>query len=466
MVRSACLVLVALLLTVLCAPASAQLLDRSGSSERSHLSQDPQVKQARTLIGNEQHQAALEVLRPLLAAQSADKRADITDIRFLVGLSAIAVASQSDNPAKTELLGEAIAALRAILIDHPQLTRVRLELARAFFLKGDDDLSKTHFDRVIAGDPPAPMLANIRRFLHVIRARRRWSGYFSFNFEQNDNLNSGTETEVVYLFGLPFTLNEGSRPRSGNSIAFAAGREYQQPLGEHLRWRFGVDATHHKYRSNDADQTSLSLRTGPRWLTSRRSEYGLQATAGQQWVASKRNSTNYGLRFNARHQLSRQIGINGQVSWKRTVPIGGSDSIDVGYSLNATYLFSPLLQGSAGIGLSHSRPQPKRPNSGSRSRSFNLGLNRIFSRGWTVGSSLGWSQTRHGSNVQGTAQPQSQLQRQRDRKRVARLFLLNRGFTLFGFSPQFIVAQERQQSNSPRHIYQRTRFDLRFVRQF
>ncbi len=246
MVRSACLVLVALLLTVLCAPASAQLLDRSGSSERSHLSQDPQVKQARTLIGNEQHQAALEVLRPLLAAQSADKRADITDIRFLVGLSAIAVANQSDNPAKTDLLGEAIAALRAILIDHPQLTRVRLELARAFFLKGDDDLSKTHFDRVIAGDPPAPMLANIRRFLHVIRARRRWSGYFSFNIEQNDNLNSGTETEVVYLFGLPFTLNEGSRPRSGNSIAFAAGREYQQPLGEHLRWRFGVDATHHK----------------------------------------------------------------------------------------------------------------------------------------------------------------------------------------------------------------------------
>ena len=235
-------------------------------------------------------------------------------------------------------------------------------------------------------------------------------------FEQNDNLNSGTETEVVYLFGLPFTLNEGSRPRSGNSIAFAAGREYQQPLGEHLRWRFGVDATHREYRGNDADQTSLSLRTGPRWLTSRRSEYGLQATVGQQWVASKRNSTNYGLRFNVRHQLSRQLGINGQVSWKRTVPIGGSDSIDVGYSLNATYLFSPLLQGSAGIGLSHNHPQPKRPNSGSRSRSFNLGLNRIFSRGWTVGSSLAWSQTRHGSNVQGTAQPQSQLQRQRDRQ--------------------------------------------------
>ena len=102
MIRSACLVFV-LLLTVLCAPASAQLLDRSGSSERAHLSQDPQVKQARTLIGNEQHQAALTVLRPLLAAQSADKRADITDIRFLVGLSAIALANQSDNPAKTDL---------------------------------------------------------------------------------------------------------------------------------------------------------------------------------------------------------------------------------------------------------------------------------------------------------------------------------------------------------------------------
>ena len=464
MIRTMRLLLV--LLMVLCAPASGQLLERTSSSERAHLSQDPLVNQARTLIGNEQHQAALDVLRPLLAAQSADKRADITDIRFLIGLSAIALANQSDNPAKTELLDEAIAALRAILIDHPQLTRVRLELARAFFLKGDDDLSKTHFDRVIAGDPPAPMLANIRRFLHVIRARRRWSGYFSFNIEQNNNLNSGTETEVVYLFGLPFTLNENSRPRSGNVIVFAAGREYQQPLGEHLRWRFGVDATHYKYLSNDPHQSRLSLRTGPRWLLSRRSESSLQVTLGQQWRASKRNSADYGVRLNARHQLSKRLGLSANTSWKRTAPIGGSDSIDVGYSLNTTYLFSPLLQGSAGIGLSHSRPQPKRPNSGSRERRFNLGLNRIFSRGWTVGSSLAWSKTRHGRNVQGTAKPQSQLQRQRDRKRVARLFLLNRGFTLFGFSPQFIVTQERQQSNSPRHVYQRTRFDLRFVRQF
>ena len=47
-------------------------------------------------------------------------------------------------------------------------------LARAFFLKGDDALARRHFERVLAGDPPPAMAANIRRFLRAIRDRRKW----------------------------------------------------------------------------------------------------------------------------------------------------------------------------------------------------------------------------------------------------------------------------------------------------
>ena len=61
-----------------------------------------------------------------------------------------------------------------MLIDRPGVVRVRLELARALFLKGENDLSRRHFEHVLAGNPPAPVLANVRRFLAEIRARRRW----------------------------------------------------------------------------------------------------------------------------------------------------------------------------------------------------------------------------------------------------------------------------------------------------
>ncbi|WP_424945775.1 surface lipoprotein assembly modifier [Candidatus Spongiihabitans sp.] len=70
------------------------------------------------------------------------------------------------------------------------------------------------------------------------------------------------------------------------------------------------------------------------------------------------------------------------------------------------------------------------------------------------------SRQRHGLNA-----PFSNQHRV-DRKRAVRLFLLNRGVTVFGFSPQIIATRERQQSNFELDHYRRDRVDLRFVRQF
>ena len=76
----------------------------------------------------------LVVLRPL-AVQAPDR----ADILFLIGLAAI---EASQNPGiaqagRDRLLDEAIAALRAMLIERPELVRARLELARAFFDAAD-----------------------------------------------------------------------------------------------------------------------------------------------------------------------------------------------------------------------------------------------------------------------------------------------------------------------------------------
>ena len=65
------------------------------------------------------------------------------------------------------LLDEAIIALLAILVDRPELVRVRLELARAFFYKGEDTLARGHFERVLAGEVPEAVKVNVQRFLVV-----------------------------------------------------------------------------------------------------------------------------------------------------------------------------------------------------------------------------------------------------------------------------------------------------------
>ena len=94
---------------------------------------------ARTLVDQGRFDEALEILRPLQRA-----RPNEPNVVFLRGLAASGAArdpglAEEDRDA---LLDEASAAFRAMLIDRPELVRVRLELALAFFLKGEDDLAR------------------------------------------------------------------------------------------------------------------------------------------------------------------------------------------------------------------------------------------------------------------------------------------------------------------------------------
>ena len=58
---------------------------------------------------------------------------------FDLGMTALELAEQADrNAERRELYDKATQAFRAILVNRPELIRVRLELARVFFLKGQD----------------------------------------------------------------------------------------------------------------------------------------------------------------------------------------------------------------------------------------------------------------------------------------------------------------------------------------
>ena len=116
------------------------------------------IGEARALMKERRYLQALAVLQPLAGQRPVQMNA-----LFLIGLSSIGASQQAgvSEQARDTFLDTAIAALRRMLVGEPGLVRVRLELARAFFLKEEDRLATRHFEQVLAGQPPAAVALNI-----------------------------------------------------------------------------------------------------------------------------------------------------------------------------------------------------------------------------------------------------------------------------------------------------------------
>ena len=218
---------------------------------------------------------------------------------------------------------------RAMLFRRPALVRVRLELARAFFLKGEDRLARRHFEQVLAGTPPAPVALNVNRFLNIMRARKRWSLRLGAALLPDTNIGARSDERIIYIdFGsqrLPFRRNQEELTTSGIGVSAWLGGEYQYPLGDPgtgsgaSRWRLraGGNISRREYRTSEFDTMTVSGHVGPRWLIGRASEASLFLSGLHHWTGSGLEEPSHhdiGLRVEGRHRLIRRTTVNGQLS--------------------------------------------------------------------------------------------------------------------------------------------------------
>lgn len=424
----------------------------------SHLSTDAEVNAARELIQRAEYGTALTILRPLVAGLRAHQsRADFTDMRFLLGIAAIAQAQQTEGAAAKQLLTEAVAALRAILIDRPGLIRVRLELARAFFLARDDGLAEKHFRRVLAGKPHAAIRANINQFLVAIAKRDKWSGYLQVRVEENDNVNQGPTTDTITIFGLPLALNAESKPQTATSIGIFAGTAYTAKVGEKWRWVSGVDIARVEFERREFDQTIARVRSGPKYLPSARSEVSLQGIGGQRYVARERVATENGLQVTAARRANEKLRWTYRGQRLHIRHDNATNQTETAHNIGGEYLFSPVVRGRFTLGVNSVREDGRHHQ---RERTADVELSKLFARGWTCGGGVRFARTKHAESVLLSDEKRV------DRDRAHRLFCLNRKLTLMGFSPQLTITRDEQNSNADLHTYRRTRAGLTMVRQF
>ena len=426
---------------------------------------------ARTLIRNRRFDEALAVLRPLARGKAVE-----AFILFLYGLAAIEAAQKTglSEDARAALLDEAIAAFRTMLVARPELVRVRLELARAFFLKGEDSLATRHFELVLAGKPPAPVALNVNRFLNIMRARKRWSLRIGAALAPDSNIGAGSDERTIFINGLPFRRDQEELTSSGVGISAWLGGEYQYPLGDpgtgsgagSWRLRAGGDLSRKEYRESTFDQMTVSGHVGPRWLIGRASEASLLLSGVHHWTGSGLEEPSHhdiGLRIEARHRLNRRTTVNARASRherrydERTHLDGPITDVSVGVG----WVTSPTVRIDASVGWSRERTETERWRNSRRW--VQLGATAALPWGFTVGGSgtLRWTEYEGDwfpFTIDGS--PRSDI------TRSLRVFAHNRALTLQGFSPQVSVVQEQRTSTAQLHDYERIFGELRFVRLF
>ena len=416
--------------------------------------------QAQALIKAGRFAEALGVLRPLLDEQVVEPNA-----LFLYGLAALEASQHPEvaEDVRDALLDEAIGAFRTMLVEAPGLVRVRLELARAFFLKGEDDLARRHFEAVLAGDVPEPVAANIRDFLAAMEARNRWSFSLGAALAPDSNIGADSAERTIYIFGLPFQRDAEELTTSGIGVSVWGGAEYQVPLAERWRLRAGGEAARREYGGSDFDQLFLATHLGPRWLADPTTAASLLASARQRWTGTAPDNRELGARLEVGHRVSPQVTVSGRASWHdrryRNRPWLDGPVMDA--SLRGSWVVTPTVRAELSAGYGQERPESLTHRN--RSRWLGAGVSVILPLGFTVGGGgeVRWTDfedewIRHTPPGEDRA----------DRTHSLRLSLHHRALTLYGFSPELVVVREERETNAQLYDYQRTHGELRFVRQF
>jgi len=185
------------------------------------------------------------------------------DFDFFYGLAAV----------ESGRLGEGVLALERYLLNFPANDRARLELARAYFLLGEDARARDEFVSIRDKNPPQQILLTIDRYLDAIRIRQgRYETtsrfYVEAGFGRDSNVNSGVASSSLNLptLGNVFVSPAGTR-LGDRFLHLAGGGVVTKPVAPGVSVFFSGDATLKNFQSETAfNQSIANFSGGATWL--------------------------------------------------------------------------------------------------------------------------------------------------------------------------------------------------------
>jgi len=157
---------------------------------------------------------------------------------------------------------DAAETFRRMLVRDPRLIRPRLELALALQKAGDLETARYHYEQVLAAGLPPPVQRNIYRQLTQIRERLP-SVHLTLELTSDSNPRQSTHNRVVYIGGLPYTLNDGNQARKEWGLSFSVDAHI--PLPSDPRWFARIYGEAQEYPGRKLDAQYLHTTAGRRF---------------------------------------------------------------------------------------------------------------------------------------------------------------------------------------------------------
>ena len=422
--------MVALVLTVVAGTAVSDTAvpaaaGREAGSKPLHV---PVVQVVRALMNAERWREA----RDILEGWTPDEEEERTERLFLLGIS----------EARLGFLREAAERFEAILAIRPDLTRVRLELARVYGMLGRDEKARFHFEASLADKLPSSVEGAVEAWLDRIDARKRWSVSLSLAALPESNPVKRTDREELRIGGAPFRLNEDAREASGTGLLVSAGAQYSPAIGGPWRGVLVASAAAKLYERSDWNDVSARSDVGVARLFDRGSASG-GLRLGRRWLGGGHHYTGVGPWTRGRLRLSPTLRLDAALGAEhRTHPErSGLDGWTVNLRPGLDYALSPGTTLRAELDLE--RAGAKEDRLGSRAGGLALSLSHALQGGLSILPRISAHWRRYGAKDPLFGETRS------DRQMRVSVNLLHRTLQFRGFAPHVGYFYEWNRSNIP-----------------
>jgi len=264
--------------------------------------------------------------------------------------------------------GEGVLALERYVVNFPNNLEARLELARGYFVLGEDARARDEFNAVLKQNPPPDVAANIERFVSALDARqssyRTTTGVFAeIGYGHDSNVNGGVGSAGIALPVFGNVLVSASGVKTPADFTWLAlGAEIIHPVAPGIAV-FANGRVDGKYNNgglaSQFDQNNIALNGGLTYLNDK-NLYRFTASHATVEVDNRRFRDVDGVSGELSHQLDELQSIGPFVQLARLGYTGDNQPRDadlyaVGVNYRKAFIgpFQPLLTVSANVGEEH-----------------------------------------------------------------------------------------------------------------